>query len=698
MPSSSRAYAKSCPVCGLELIIPSGGDQAACAGCGRVFALRRRAKTTDGAPSTGNIPPGGPAAAASIGDSSRKSSTPPIEKVRNLWMAAVGDGKDEGASLKPDTRDAEIRPTPDAPDPSEPRRRRVVRAGTPGVDDADFVVGPLLGQGGMGQVFRAMQPALGRNVAVKMIRTDKTGAGQAKTAAAQRKFLAEARITGRLEHPNIIPIYEFGATGRSEVFYAMKEVKGMAWSECMGLLGEVKNLDIWMRVADAVAFAHGRGIVHLDLKPANVMLGDFGEVLLMDWGLAAAFTPTSDGVGKLVAGCGRCGTPAYMAPEMAQGNAKKIGPKSDQYLLGGILYEILTGLRPHHGNSPLECLCAAYSNRLQESGRSDDLMKAARKAMAANPWERHTDVKALQQAVLNCREHMASLVLSTQADETLKRAKRAKDYSDYARAVFGFEEALRLWPKNKAANVNLGLARRAYARLALERGEYALALAQAGELPADEGKNLGDEVKARQREAARQSEEEEQRKEALERRREALEQRQEALERSRNDLERRHRKMTWTAYAAGMAAAVLLMVAATSHARIALARNQAENARTDLEATRIRAENAQTDLEAMRVRAENAQTDLEATRVRLKETADELSKTQARMKKAEEIEALTKKIDAFASLPASMLRAAAVAAGMAGAPAVPDPAPQPKKDRVIIHGFSKPVEIAPVFP
>ena len=118
-----------------------------------------------------------------------------------------------------------------------------------------------------------------------------------------------------------------------------------------------ENLEILMKVADAVAFAHSRGVVHRDLKPENVMLGDFGEVLVMDWGLALS-TARFRQLGSITQSGRMGGTPAYMAPEMASGPLDRIGATSDIYLSGAILYEILTGKPPHAGRDVMSCLYA----------------------------------------------------------------------------------------------------------------------------------------------------------------------------------------------------------------------------------------------------------------------------------------------------------------------------------------------------
>ena len=205
----------------------------------------------------------------------------------------------------------------------------------------------------------ARQVCADRDVAVKMIRPEAAAHGGAWVS-----FLSEAMVTADLDHPNIVPIHDIGTTQDGFLFYAMKEVRGTCWKDVIESKSQAENLEILLNVCDAVAFAHSKGIVHRDLKPDNVMLGDFGEVLVMDWGLAVGI----DAGGKaqhVAQDSGRAGTPAYMAPEMARCESARIGPASDIYLLGGILYEIATGLRPHHADNIFACIYQAMENEIQ---------------------------------------------------------------------------------------------------------------------------------------------------------------------------------------------------------------------------------------------------------------------------------------------------------------------------------------------
>ncbi|HEX6960960.1 MAG TPA: protein kinase [Lacipirellula sp.] len=335
-------------------------------------------------------------------------------------------------------------------------------------DAPDYELLNIIGEGGMGVVYAARQSSIARTVALKMLKGDDTSNHHQRD-----KFISEAVVTGELDHPNIVPIYDLGANNDGALFYSMKRVKGTPWNKVIKERSLDENLTILLRVADAVAFAHVNGVIHRDLKPENVMLGDFGEVLVMDWGLArvspefpnAASVSQSDAMG---------GTPAYMAPEMATGPLEKITTASDVYLLGAILYEIITGRPPHSGKTVMACLFAAAKNKIEPAGRADELVEIALKAMATEPEDRHASVPAFQRAVREYQSHSQSIQLVESAQQHLKQAGERGDYELYARALYGLEEALVLWPGNRRAAALLATARLDYARLALKKGDFDL--------------------------------------------------------------------------------------------------------------------------------------------------------------------------------------------------------------------------------
>jgi serine/threonine-protein kinase len=240
-----------------------------------------------------------------------------------------------------------------------------------------YVRTQLHATGGIGRVWLAYDAALGREVALKELRPDR-----ADDAALRARFLREAQITGQLEHPGIVPVYEVaGPSPGCQPFYVMRFIRGRTLSEsaqayhhkrAAGQAGPVERvalLNSFVAVCNAVAYAHARGVLHRDLKGRNVVLGEYGEVVLLDWGLAKVLGPSGeeDLQGPPVApaepaeGDGTVpgtalGTPAYMAPEQAAGRLDLLSCRTDVYGLGAILYEILTGRPPHAGTSPEEVL------------------------------------------------------------------------------------------------------------------------------------------------------------------------------------------------------------------------------------------------------------------------------------------------------------------------------------------------------
>ncbi len=348
----------------------------------------------------------------------------------------------------------------------------------------DYRIEKKLGEGGMGAVYLANQTSLNRNVALKVIkpisnkesqRLQQSGRLETIRQHRQGQFLSEAVVTGDLEHPNIVPIYDVAATQDGTVFYAMKCVVGTPWSKVLKQKTLHENLEILLRVCDAVAFAHSRGVVHRDLKPENVMLGEFGVVLVMDWGLALT-TPQFSKQASIRRATSLGGSPAYMAPELATGPIDRIGPAADIYLIGAMLYEVITGRPPHSGSNVSQCLRAAATNKIDPAKEQGELMDIALKAMATKPEDRYPTVQAFQEAVRGYLAHAESIGLAHKAQEDLERARRSQQYADYARAMFGFEQALELWEGNEPARQGLSAAQLAYAEHALHKADYELGL------------------------------------------------------------------------------------------------------------------------------------------------------------------------------------------------------------------------------
>ncbi|MEK7468024.1 MAG: protein kinase [Planctomycetota bacterium] len=313
-----------------------------------------------------------------------------------------------------------------------------------------------LARGGMGRVLVAMDNLMGREVAIKeMLSPDNRGvptrpATPGKSSGADfERFLREAKVTGQLEHPNIVPVYEIGQNPDGTVFYAMKYVRGQTFAERLWQIGRdpalrtaedrmnarMSLLDAFVQVCHAVAYAHSRGVINRDLKPANLILGDFGETLVLDWGLARvagqedkagrelldatammsagrAETEVAGGSSKLTVDGAVFGTPSYMPPEQARGRIDEVDEKSDVYALGGILYEILTAHAPYEGPNVGAILQSVLTVdpvpvRTHEPEAPKELAALAAKAMARDRALRLSSAKALAEEVKAFRDGRA---------------------------------------------------------------------------------------------------------------------------------------------------------------------------------------------------------------------------------------------------------------------------------------------------
>jgi len=365
---------------------------------------------------------------------------------------------------------------------------------------AEIELGATLGQGGMGLVRAAVQVPLAREVAVKTVRP------QMSRPDLARELVREARITGGLEHPNVVPIHTLGEDDDGNPLLVMKRIHGAVWTTYIeqpdhptrpdpGRDALDFHLDVLLDVCRAVHFAHSKGIVHRDLKPDNVMIGAFGEVYVMDWGLSVAVRDDLAGVMPLAREITTvAGTPAYMAPEMAAGDGAQIGLRSDVYLLGALLHECLTGRTRHQGETISETLLAAYQSDPVHypPGVPAELAALCNRACHVDPERRHDGAEAFRRALLEFQSHRAStalaagigarLTLLREAARQPREEAAAEVRAAYAQCRFGCEQALSEWPENPDALAGAREARVALARFELGLGNPGAAATVLAEL------------------------------------------------------------------------------------------------------------------------------------------------------------------------------------------------------------------------
>lgn len=245
-----------------------------------------------------------------------------------------------------------------------------------------------IGAGGMGRVFAARDETLGRDVAIKVSHAPAAGADL------DARLRLEAEVLARLEHPGIVPVHDIGHLSDGRIFYVMKYVQGQSLRDhAATLLTESARLTVLERVAEAVAFAHAQGVVHRDITPANIMVGRFGEVLVMDWGVATLMGHTTAPM------AGRVGTPGFMPPEQATGGANAISPSSDVYALGALL----------------QWLCP------EPPRLSRRLRAIITKCLSPNPADRYPDAAGL---ALDIARYRAGLAVDAMPETVIDRVGR----------------------------------------------------------------------------------------------------------------------------------------------------------------------------------------------------------------------------------------------------------------------------------
>ena len=318
--------------------------------------------------------------------------------------------------IKEQTRMAVGTPTGQGDNTSD----RLITDETPG----KYMIQGELARGGAGRVLIALDRHIGREIAMKELLLDLRDKRDGKirndpqTVSLRNRFLREARVTGQLEHPSIVPVYEIGRHPDGIFYYTMRMVKGKTLNQaikiCNSLEDRLELLPHFYNICNAVAYAHSKGVINRDLKPSNVMIGEFGETVVLDWGLAKVKGQQDMGaeklqtglrlfldadVGKTVVGYA-IGTPSYMPPEQAEGKVDDIDETSDTYSLGAILYQLLTGDPPYSGKTASEILRKVVDTDPQKATSVDrnippELAAIAHKAMSKKKKDRYSSVTEL---------------------------------------------------------------------------------------------------------------------------------------------------------------------------------------------------------------------------------------------------------------------------------------------------------------
>ncbi len=356
--------------------------------------------------------------------------------------------------------------------------------------DEDFIAryrhGDSIGEGGMGEVRLVGDGRIGREVAMKVARATSEGSRRDQ----ELRFLREARIQGQLEHPSIVPVYDLGRDPTGTQYFTMKRVHGLTLEAILARLADGepdalerfslrKLLTAFGSVCLAVDFAHARGVLHRDLKPANIMLGDFGEVYVLDWGLAkvvgvadeaaAPAVVDAPSIGNTAVGA-MLGTPGYMAPEQVRGEVDRLDARTDVYSLGAILFEILTLTPLHTRASVAEIIASTLSTpdtraaaRAPEREVPPELEAVCERATRLDPAQRLPSARALNAAIERFLDGDRDLAL--RRDLACAHAESAREAADGAiegglveerrRALREVGRALALDPRNDAAKGTL---------------------------------------------------------------------------------------------------------------------------------------------------------------------------------------------------------------------------------------------------
>jgi eukaryotic-like serine/threonine-protein kinase len=412
--------------------------------------------------------------------------------------------RDVGAAA-PDTTDVTkvegpARVTPSATPPP---------VGPSAAGSASVEIGEVIAEGGMGVVRAAVQRSLGRAVAVK------TAPAHATSDDAKRMLL-EAWVTGYLEHPGVVPIYDI-VEGEGDVpVVVMRRIRGRTWQSLLDDEEWAKaqgardlfeqNLRVLIRVCEIVEYAHSMHVLHRDIKPSNVMVGSFGEVYLLDWGLAVATGgEPARHLPRAEIAKDACGTLSYAAPEMVGLIAESVSERTDVYLVGAVLFQLAVGKPPHRATGGTKGTVESIDTTPPQMPRSmsPHIAKICMCAMQKEPKDRYATVAELRSEILAFLRQRDSDHIFREAQRTLARLRdAAKDkapretlYDLYGECRFAFREAQRTWPENDDAKRGLLDAARTMIEHELDAKDPRVAAALLAEAP-EEIPDLAERVRA----------------------------------------------------------------------------------------------------------------------------------------------------------------------------------------------------------